>query len=1141
MANTKQQVDVEFKASGLAKLKTGWADFAGELLEPVAILAAGGTKAQAVWAGFRGVFLSKVLGPLGMVAGMATGFLLTTRKLVGEWRTVGLQGSKAIESLTLRFKPLLNSIDLARKRAREIFAFGAKTPFGFEESAEANKMLQAFTKGALAGKEGMTLVGDAAAVAGTGFVETARQVGRLYDGLMSGRPVGEATMRLQEMGLISGAVRNQIESMQAANVSGAEVWRVVEKELSRNKGAMDALSEALTGLEATYSDTKQQMESGFGDGFLEGEKAGVKSATQVMERLTPVAQYLGETFGTVSNYWAKAKARLMDLATGFPGFSSLVSAAALTVWGLSAALMAATGGAIAKFLFGVISAAAGNRQLAASAGSAAAAQAAQGTVSSALAAAQTRLAAASAAASSGQYVQAAAHLRAAVAGTVAAVRTNALAASQGILRGALTLTGRSMVFVTRQLIGMAVAIMATPMFWIAGALTAAALAALHFHNASKKAREELEAYAKSSRAVVANLQSQIREIKTVSDLRRAEADAVRELAQAHHELIEAQQEGSGDKEAVAARKLQQLQAELNAIRTKPASSLDKDGPTIEREDRLRDDEKSRKESRAEFEAGRGPQSEEQRARAKLAELESRKAAAEKAMEAERALAEQQTRIQREVADQSIEKPLLMARAERLRSFIDKDRPKHNWAEIAPEHRIGAAKTLGVEDDLIAWESAKKSLADIEAALGRIDGANAEAGQRASRLALESDSELARLRERVKLFDELKSSADAVAKASQDAAEAKDEDVSKARIALAAAEQQAEAAKVAADAAGITPGFSRQDTGRQIERIERERTDHLNPAAIEEARQRVVSAELGLAQARLDAEGQIAGLRFRGYERERAMLEIEREKLRTAMQHGRIDADAYSRSMAVLSAQEAAMERNRAEQKQMLATEFQLTRLRRQEGEARDAGNTQRERDLRTAADALEDARTRQEAEKEALETEATPGARKSFVDARVAEAKAARESERGRELRDRELARRETLSNLESQEASMKAMLLRRTGQSDEAKRVLESAAKKEASIRKEQYEKELRGKGYDAQSAKKLAGRQGDVDELNRLMGLTNGGGGRVVADSLAQVGAGGGVAGNDGDTETLKKIEQLLRRVADNTEQGADFKSAE
>jgi hypothetical protein len=75
-------------------------------------------------------------------------------------------------------------------------------------------------------------------------------------------------------------VRNQIESMQAANASGLEIWKVVERQLAKNKGAMDAQSKSLEGLQSTFNDTKNAMEGGFSDGFLKGEKAGCRRASR---------------------------------------------------------------------------------------------------------------------------------------------------------------------------------------------------------------------------------------------------------------------------------------------------------------------------------------------------------------------------------------------------------------------------------------------------------------------------------------------------------------------------------------------------------------------------------------------------------------------------------------------------------------------------------------------------------------------------------------------------------------------------------------------------------------------------------------------------------------------------------------------
>jgi hypothetical protein len=165
----KIEVELDYKSKGLGELKAKWADFGSDLLEPVVMLAAGATKAQAAWAGMRGVFESRVLGPLGLVAGASVGFLLTTKMLVGQWRTLGMTAAGALERMTLQFRPLLGSLDSAKERVKELQTFAVKTPFEIDEIVEANKMLQVLTQGALANEKGMTLVGDAASVAGQAF------------------------------------------------------------------------------------------------------------------------------------------------------------------------------------------------------------------------------------------------------------------------------------------------------------------------------------------------------------------------------------------------------------------------------------------------------------------------------------------------------------------------------------------------------------------------------------------------------------------------------------------------------------------------------------------------------------------------------------------------------------------------------------------------------------------------------------------------------------------------------------------------------------------------------------------------------------------------------------------------------------
>ena len=1104
-------MDVEFRATGLGKLKAMWGEFAGELIEPMAILAAGGTKAQAAWAGMRGIFLTKVLGPLGMVAGAATAFLFVTKKLVSEWRQVGVQGAKAVERLTLQFKPLLGSLELARKRAREVFNFTVKSPFRFEEVAEGNKMLEALTKGALAAKEGMELVGNAAAVSGQAFTDVARYVGRLYDGLMAGRPVGEATMRLQEMGLISGQLRNQIESMQAANASGIDIWRAVAKELERNKGGMDALSQSLEGLESTYEDTKQQLGAGFGKGFLEGEKAAVRATTAAMERLNPVGEYFGEIFGAVSNKVAGFKARLVDLATGFPGFATAVKVAGMGMLVLAGGIVAATGALVGKFIVGVLMAVTGNQRLAGSSAQVTAAQAAQTAATRTLAAAKARLTLASGAVARGEYIQAAAHARVAAAGTAAAVKTNAAAASQVILGGALKFSGAAIAFVTRQLALMAVALLANPVFWVATAVVAAGAAMMHFANKSRKAAEELEAFRKAGRATVENLEAQRRGIRTVNDLRAAEAAALNAVTQAH--LAYRQAVEKGDQAAIEEAKGQVKAAKDKqaAIRGTDPASLDKSDVEREREEALRQARKRAMESAADFDAQRGPDSESRVARADFDKKQGQMSRAEAELKREKEARARQAEIQRRVQDSAPREAELLAMR----------------AELDPA-------TQGDQ------------LAEVERQLKKIQQMKRQAAAEESAVAMESGSELMQIQEKIKLHDREAAAVAAVAAAKAklreiergdgESAEDYEKRLAQAGLELKQAADEARNAKAAAAAAGVGEGsgVNRQAMMDRAAVLEAERTEALDPARVEEARQRAVEAELRLIQAKLDGEQQIASLRLRGYDREKEILVLEQQKLDAAREKDRIDGEAYRREKDILDERAAALRREAAERGQELREALQIAGLKRQEEAARDGGDPVRAEALRRAREQREDERTRRDAEREARDL--APGDRADLVKKRLEEEQASRKQEREKEERGRGLGRDQSRADAGSAVAELQERVLRSQGRTEEAKRVREEAARKQDEVNRRESRQRLIDQGMGEKEAGQLADQQVKSGQAARLLERLSGQSATIVADSLAAVGGGGGVTGTDSQTRYLERMVRLLEEVKDNTKRDID-----
>ena len=1108
-------------SAGIGKLKGQWLDFTGNLLAPIAILAAGGTKSQAAWAGMKDVLLTKVLGPIGMVAGAATGFLLLTKKLIGEWKVMGVQSAKAVETLTLQFKPLLGSMELAKKRAREIMDFSVKTPFKFNELAAGNKVLEGLTRGALSGKMGMELVGDAAAVAGAGFEETARSVGRLYDGIMSGRPVGEAGMRLQELGLISGQTRNAIEAMTEANAAGSAIWAVVAKDMERTKGAMNDLSASLEGLESTYEDTRTQLEAGFGQGFMEGEKAALKSSTDLLEKMTPVARTLGEIIGNVSNWWEVFKAKMVGAVTGIPGFSTMVTVAAAAVAGLAGAITLATGGLIAKFALGIFSAAAASKQLAASAGSATAAQTIQTAVTGSLTTAKAALVAMMAAVKVGSYAEAAGHLRVAAAETVAAIKTNALAASQAILGGGMRLLMVGIRLVTVAMWQMTVAIMATPMFWLAAAVIAVGAAMAYFANETKKARAALAALSAAADAVVSNLRQQALAIRTVADLRKAEVDTVGKLKEAYQELAEAQAKGDKEAVAIAKKKITKVSAVLADVRGK-SGRTERTDEQVAAEDAAKARAKEAALAQGDDKAGRGEQSALEVARERQAKGDGLLKAAEKARAEDARVAAAQEASRRKVEDTTMEEGTLQGKRKALIS-----------AKVGTSG--GEEAGLQAELDLVNEKlRAIREIKDLEE-------------KKVSQVALESDSELAVLNEKLRIYAELESAKlddEKAAQASKDAwvernkqvadsststAESevvqKTEDTHKAQMAAQERKRAAEAAAKAAGVGGMTPE-NRQQMERRAAELKATRAEDTDPVAKLARDQAVRDAELGLTQARIDAESQVASLRLKGYEREKAMLEFERQKLAAKEKAGVIDATAAAAQREILAAQEAAMEKAAAEKRKELKDAYELAGLSRKEEAARTRGDQGAADALRAQQDEIADAQTRRDALKEAQDSGYAP---EDYAAKQVAEAQAQRAQERAAQEKERAAGRDRAEASQGSGQAELQARLLRMQGKGADAKRVKEDAARKQDDLDRAEKRKGYVEQGFSGEKATAMADTEVKTTQAERMMQELMGNKVTIVASSLAQVGGGGNVAGTDPTVRLQERMVKLLEEIAD------------
>lgn len=236
---------------------------------------------------------AKITAGVGIAGGVAVGALIA--KSIGK--------AADMETLRTAFVPLLGGIKQARDRMAELSAFAAATPFELPEIAAASKTLETLTRGALSTGQGLTLVGDVASATNAPFSEIAVTIGRLYDGLQSGRPVGEVLMRLQELGAVSGETRGRLEDLQKSGAAGKETWAVAEQALTRFSGSMKLQSGTWNGLMSTLSDTISAVMVKFGEPIMDALKPYLEGAISRIEELQAAAakagQVIGEAFGVI--------------------------------------------------------------------------------------------------------------------------------------------------------------------------------------------------------------------------------------------------------------------------------------------------------------------------------------------------------------------------------------------------------------------------------------------------------------------------------------------------------------------------------------------------------------------------------------------------------------------------------------------------------------------------------------------------------------------------------------------------------------------------------------------------------------------------------------------------------------------------
>ena len=236
--------------------------------------------------------LSAGLVGLGAVAGVAK---------------TALSSFSKIEDLQTSFVTLLGSVTAAKARMAELSKFAAETPFELPEVAQASKILQNLTGGALATGAGLRMVGDVAASANAPFQEVAVTLGRLYQGFRDGTPAGEAAMRMTEL---TGINLRQVTS-----------WDQVTKALSKYNGEMSRRSETTSGKESTLSDSFHMLLAAMGKPIAPAYKDFLSGASKALEGFATTLSNLSSLFekhgGAVKTFTGTVTVLAETFATKF--------------------------------------------------------------------------------------------------------------------------------------------------------------------------------------------------------------------------------------------------------------------------------------------------------------------------------------------------------------------------------------------------------------------------------------------------------------------------------------------------------------------------------------------------------------------------------------------------------------------------------------------------------------------------------------------------------------------------------------------------------------------------------------------------------------------------------------------------------
>lgn len=255
---------------------------------------------------------------LGMM-GVATGF--------GAIKGAAIDMNAQMETSTLQFTTLMGDAAGAKKHVADLFQFAKDTPYETGPVIEASRFMRTFGGAALDTKANLTLFGDAAAATGAPINEVSFWMSRMYANIQGGQPFGEAAMRMQELGVMTPQMVQELNKAQAAGKSSSEVWKIASGDLGHFSGAMKAQANTWTGLTSSLSDAVNIMMAQAFKPFFESMKQTVGallsfvSNPAVMQGISTFSGLIAGAFqmmaGILKNVFGTALIIVTDMVSPF--------------------------------------------------------------------------------------------------------------------------------------------------------------------------------------------------------------------------------------------------------------------------------------------------------------------------------------------------------------------------------------------------------------------------------------------------------------------------------------------------------------------------------------------------------------------------------------------------------------------------------------------------------------------------------------------------------------------------------------------------------------------------------------------------------------------------------------------------------